>query len=277
MQGELVQTTTDDGLSLHGFLVTPASPHLAVLAVHDLYGNFYTTPHPADLIAGLTNAGVALLAANTRDHDGVVSPSIATPPSPGMHPTTPELLDAARLDLAAWLDFLQTRGLERMVLLGQGLGACKVAGYAEGRADHRLAGLVWVSPPDHAALVRQFGQRLDEALAWALLMLEAGQADELIRLEGIGPLSARTIRDLFGLRGALHRFDYADRAHDWGWLARIHLPLLVLHTEADRLSRPAADCLALIERHATTAPSVATRIVSPETVASVMTEWIKAR
>ena len=265
MQGELVQTATPDGVTLHGFLAAPAAPRLAVLAVHDLYANFTTPPFLADLAAGLVDAGVALLAANTRDHDGVI------PPAP-----TVDMAEAARLDLAAWLDLLQVRGLARVVLLGQGLGACKTAGYAETGTDRRLAGLIWVSPPDHAALVQRLGQRLDEALAWALLMLEAGQADELIRLEGVGALPARAIRDLFGLRGVLNRFDYADRAHDWGWLARINLPLLALHTDADPLSRPAADCLALIERHATASPSVVTRAVPTEAVAPAVVEWVRA-
>ncbi|MCW5851171.1 MAG: hypothetical protein KIT87_13935 [Anaerolineae bacterium] len=276
MQGELVATTTADGQTLHGCLVAPSSPRLAVLALHDLYGNFYALPDLADLAAGLANAGGALLAANTRDHDGVASLSTATLQFPDANQSPPELLDAAGLDIAAWLGFLQAHGLTRILLLGQGLGACKVAAYTESQADQRLAGLALLSPPDHAALVSQLGQRLDEALAWALLMLEAGQADELIRLEGIGPLSARTIRDLFGLRGVFNRFDYADRAHDWGWLARIRVPLLVLHTEADRLSRPAPDALALIARHATAAPSVATHVVSAEAMATTIVEWVRA-
>ena len=264
MQGELVLTATADGLTLHGLLVAPPAPRLAVLAVHDLYGAFYTLPYLADLAQRLVDADAALLAVNTRDHDGVLSP-----------PPAPDLAEAARLDLDAWLGFLQARGVARVVLLGHGLGACKVTGYVTADAEPRLAGVALVSPPDHAALVQRLGQRLDEALAWALLMLEAGQADELIRLEGIGPLSARAIRDLFGLRGLVNRFDYADRAHDWGWLAGLRLPLLLLHTDTDALSRPAADCLALVERHAAGAPSVATALVAADGVALAVADWVR--
>ncbi len=265
MQGELVQTTTADGLMLHGFLAAPAAPRLAVLVVHDLYANFYTAPGLADLAPPLRDMDVALLAVNTRDHDGVTAP-----------PPQADLAEATRLDLCAWLDFLQARGLARVVLLGQGVGACKVATYAASETDPRLAGIAWLSPPDHAALVQRLGQRLDEALAWALLMLEAGQADELVRLEGVGPLSARTIRDLFGLRGLLNRFDYTNRGHDWSWLAGIRVPLLVLHTDRDATSRPAGDALALVERYAVAAPSVVTRVVASDGIASAVAEWLKA-
>jgi pimeloyl-ACP methyl ester carboxylesterase len=235
-----------------------------------LNANFYTVPYLAAVGQSLTAQGIGVLSANTRAHDGLANlqSSVSNPPLGG---SAYESLDAARLDLAAWLDWLASQGQTRVLLIGHGFGAVKVAVYAAEAGDERVAGVALLSPPDGAYYQRALGQRLDEALAWSLLMLEAGQADELVALDGLGYLSARTMRDLFGLRGALNRFD-ADPAHDWSWLGTITVPLLVAARTDDPLSVEPRAWLAQFERHVRGAPSV-TLDYDTADVGALLAQW----
>ncbi len=281
MQGELVQTTTADGVTLHGLWRAGANGR-AVLLVPDLFRAFYSAPYLADLDAALAQRGIGLLAANMRDNQvsSLTSQASIDKQAGGGREAEPTeaagLFGASRRDIAAWLDLLAARGASRAALVGEGLGATKAADAAM-TGDKRVRGVGLLSPPDGAAVQQALGQRLDEALAWALLMLEAGQADELITLDGVGPVSARLMRDLFGMRGAMGRFNYADRGHDWGWLGEVKAPLLAVYREEDNLSQPAERCLDILKRHATGAKQVVTAAVLPHdgpAMAALVGDWV---
>lgn len=260
MNGDLVQTRTVDKVVLHGFYRAMPAGQTVVVYVHDLFGAFYTSPWLPTLANALAAQQVGLLTVNTRGHDGA---------------SAYETLEAARQDLVAWLDWLATAGITRVILMGQGYGATKVADYMADMRDDRVKGGILVAPPDGASLKHSLGQPLDEALAWALLMLEAGQAEELIRLEGLGIFSARTIRDLFGLRGALYRFNYSDRNHDWRWWGQINTPTLVVEVNADAERHRAAERTALLKRHWRSAQSLTTNSVETmDELIKAVTDWL---
>jgi hypothetical protein len=273
MHGELIQAVTSDGARLSG-LWTPAakSAGRAILHVHDWYSNFYDPPYLAALGGAAGERGLGLLSANTRGHDEVAR-LVVDGGNVTRGGAAYEHFDAARIDLTAWLDRLVERDVAEVVLVGHGFGASKVADYAARVHDGRVIGVVLAGPPDVGWLTRRLGERLDEALAWALLMLEAGQADELVRIDGLGYLAAGAIRELFGARGALRLFDFADPRHDWNWLRGVGTPMLALYAEGANTSQPPTECLEILQAAAATALTTMVIAGGTATFAGVETQF----
>ncbi len=125
---DLVQTTTRDGVRLDGmFRGAPAGPPAvpvdAFCLVHGTGGNFYGSSLLGAFAERLLALGCAVLAVNTRGHDGV---SNAVTARGGRRlGAAYEVVDDCRHDLAAWLEWLRQRAGPRVGLLGHSMGAVK--------------------------------------------------------------------------------------------------------------------------------------------------------
>jgi pimeloyl-ACP methyl ester carboxylesterase len=81
-------------------------------------------------------------------------------------------------DLAAWVDFAEHRGFEKVVLVGHSAGWAAVRAYQAQKQDRRVVGLVFASgqvqastePPD------------PEQLAQATRLMAEGRGDDLVRI-----------------------------------------------------------------------------------------------
>src|SRR5690349_5951883 len=125
MHVELVRTMTRDGLRLDGALAACQSPGpglvparetasgTAAILLHGVAGNFYTSSTFEPLIAQLQTLGVAALAVNTRGHDSVFGASQGN--LRRRFGAAYETVDDCRHDVAAWIEFLKSRGYERIV------------------------------------------------------------------------------------------------------------------------------------------------------------------
>ncbi len=143
MLGTLVQTTTSDGVRLHGFLSEPRRLQNAWICVHGVNSNFYSSTLLSELGRKLANEDTAVLLVNTRGHDIL---SFNTGPTPMRVGSQIESLSASQLDLDAWVQFLVKRGVERISLLGHSLGALKCLLWSLKKHDY-LGALVAISPP----------------------------------------------------------------------------------------------------------------------------------
>jgi pimeloyl-ACP methyl ester carboxylesterase len=153
MHVELVRTVTRDGLRLDGALALARSASenasstaaTAAILLHGVASNFYTSSTFEPLIAKLQELGIAALSVNTRGHDSVFGASLGTVRR--RLGAAYEIVDECRLDIAAWIEFLKTRGHERIVLIGHSLGAIKAV-YAHAHDKFSgVAAVVAVSPP----------------------------------------------------------------------------------------------------------------------------------
>jgi pimeloyl-ACP methyl ester carboxylesterase len=151
---------------------------IAVLWVHGWGANFYS---PTYVMVGraLAERGFTAITVNTRMHD------IGTNAGErggkrvrggGYWGVTSE--DAR--DLAAWIDFAEERGFEKVVLVGHSAAWASVAAYQAERQDPRVVGMVLASgsvtpppPPPNADL-----------LAQATRLVADGKGDDLLRLPG---------------------------------------------------------------------------------------------
>lgn len=154
MLAEIVQTTTADGLSLHGALhqrkerdgsVSQQRSVDAVLVLHGVGGNFYNSVLLSAVTQHLVDSGITVLQANTRGHDFVSI--IHTSLGPRRYGAAYESVDECRHDIDAWLDLLAARGEHRLILLGHSLGAIKALYRAARQPPLAVRGIVAISPP----------------------------------------------------------------------------------------------------------------------------------
>jgi len=152
IKGELVHTTTPDGLLLHGMSFEPVDGGgVWVVHVHGSCSNFYQEPFINPLAEALTAAGVGLLTVNTRGHDAeayVIGRSAGPQRESWQIGTRRDIFGQCVHDLTAWTDFARGHGATRVVLSGHSAGAVKIAHYAAQTDEAGLAGLILLSPGD---------------------------------------------------------------------------------------------------------------------------------
>jgi pimeloyl-ACP methyl ester carboxylesterase len=151
MPHELVEAAMSDGLRLHAALHAPAAgtnaatAFDAVLLVHGTGSNFYSSSLWAGLIPRMLDWGIAVLAVNTRGHDGISTARGL--PDRRWQGSAYEIVDECRHDIAGWLRFLAARGYRRVALVGHSLGAVKAIYSQAAAADPLVAAIVAISPP----------------------------------------------------------------------------------------------------------------------------------
>src|SRR5262245_11698641 len=131
MHVELVRTVTRDGLRLDGALAP--CPHTssdfsrssatAAILLHGVASNFYTSSTFEPLLPKLHALEWNTLSVNTRGHDSVFGTSMGNVRR--RLGAAYEIVDECRLDVAAWIDFLKSRGFQKLILIGHSLGAVK--------------------------------------------------------------------------------------------------------------------------------------------------------
>jgi pimeloyl-ACP methyl ester carboxylesterase len=149
---------------------------VAVIWIHGWGVNFYL-PSYVGIGRALAERGFTTISANTRMHDigNVLKYNLGKRVRGGGYwGVTSE--DSR--DIAAWVDFAQKLGFERVILVGHSAGWASVARYQADTRDKRVAGLVMASggvrPPDPG---------IDPAwVAQAKKLVDAGAGEDLMRI-----------------------------------------------------------------------------------------------
>ncbi|MEX2173863.1 MAG: alpha/beta fold hydrolase [Pirellulaceae bacterium] len=227
MQVELVRTTTGDRLRLDGALFAAAAPSKraangpsAAILLHGVAGNFYTSSTFDAVAPRLQSLGLAVLSVNTRGHDSVYGASLGT--LRRRFGAAYETVADCRHDVAAWINFLASRGHERVVLIGHSLGAIKAV-YAQAHEQFpQVAAVVAVSPPrlSYAAFINSGESSLFwESLHTAQRMVADGNGDELFTSRFPFPL-------LITAAGYLDKYGPAERYNLLKFAAELRCPAL---------------------------------------------------
>ncbi|WP_404477798.1 alpha/beta hydrolase family protein [Novosphingobium sp. BL-52-GroH] len=132
---EVVATRAADGQYLPGTLYTPAAgidpTKPAILLQHGMMGD--NLQSAAQWLAWrLAQAGYAVLSPNVR----WASPR-------GFQQS--DVVEAGQ-DVGSWMDYLETRGMKRVVIEGHSLGGIMVSGYMASSQDPRAVGLIFLAP-----------------------------------------------------------------------------------------------------------------------------------
>jgi dienelactone hydrolase len=143
---ELVHARTDDGIVDAGALFSPdaaAKKRIAVIWIHGSGVNF-SYPSYVNVARELARRGLTTIVGNTRMHDLGNIEAFRESGSIRGGSYWGKTTDQVR-DLAAWVQFAQDRGFNRVVLVGHSAGATAVQLYAARRQDPRVVGLVLAS------------------------------------------------------------------------------------------------------------------------------------
>ena len=252
---DLVQTTTRDGVRLDGSLLAATDPPAvgvdAFCLLHGTGGSFYSSSLFDEMTPRLLALGAAVLRVNTRGHD-VISNAVTAKGGRRLGAAY-EVVDDCRHDIAAWVDFLRQRGLERVGLIGHSSGAVKAL-YAvahEPTVDARC--VVAISPP-----------RL--SYAWFCASPEGPQFLETYRQAEAGPPTALLDVKLplplvITAAGYVEKYGPDERYNYLRFLPGVHCPALVtfggIEAANNMAFRGAAEALADLRR-----PDVAVETVA---------------
>ena len=217
MHVELVRTVTRDGLRLDGALHLPQGKGTkqAALLLHGVAGNFYTSSTFEALIPRLQAMGLAVLAVNTRGRDSVFGAMLGNVRT--RLGAAYETVDDCRLDIAAWIELLASRGYDSLVLIGHSLGAIKaVYGIAKEKWP-AVTAVVAVSPPRlSCAAFRNSPDSSSpffESLSTAERMVAEGRGEELFTSKFPFPLLI-TAAGYIDKYGPAERYNILRFAHD---------------------------------------------------------------
>jgi pimeloyl-ACP methyl ester carboxylesterase len=229
MHVELVRTTTSDGLRLDGALIVPPDsrsptpdPRLlsAALLLHGVAGNFYGLGTFEKLIPQLQALGLAVLSVNTRGHDSVFGAMAGNVRR--RFGAAYETVDACRYDVAAWIEFLASRGHQSVVLIGHSLGAIKAV-YAQAHEKFvGVAAVVAASPPrlSYSAFLNSPESSVFwESMSTAERMVAEGRGDELFTGKFPFPL-------LITAGGYIDKYGPAERYNILRFAAEVNCPAL---------------------------------------------------
>ncbi len=226
MKGELVRVRTGDNVFLHGFVSQPQiGPQIkldAAICIHGLGGNFYSSRLNLSLGKALSELGLAVAQINTRGHDDL---NQTTRNGRSTHiGAAYEIVDECRFDIEAWVDYLVSKGHQRIALVGHSLGAIKsiysqaVQPAASVRAivaisASRLSFERFLQPPAREKFLKIF----EQAERW----VEQDQHDHLMQVDFPFPtfMSAGAYRDKYGPEDRYNWLNYADKICVPTWLA----------------------------------------------------------
>ncbi len=239
MPVEFIRTATMDGLLLEGAF-TPSVGHLmlpidACLFLHGTGDNFYSRG-VLEACAGAAQAdGLATLRVNTRGHDGICS-------LPGRRGSAFggaafEKISECNYDVSAWLDWLASRGLKRVALVGHSMGAVKAI-YSQAHAPHAaVSAILAASPPrfQHTWFQQHAkGERFREDFAKAQELIARGQGESLIYV-------AQPLPYIASAASYVEKYGPEDKYDFVPLLARLKAPALLLVGELSEQSSPAFD------------------------------------
>jgi pimeloyl-ACP methyl ester carboxylesterase len=175
---QLVYARTNDEIVDAGVIFTPpkelAKP-IAVIWIHGWGVSFYS-PTYVGIGRALSEKGYAAISANTRMHDlgnvegyrgdkrirgggywGIASDQVR--------------------DVAAWIDFAEARGFQKVILVGHSAGWAAVTHFQAEKRDPRVAGIVVASGSIHPATPPTD----PDQIAQATRMVAEGRPDDLVK------------------------------------------------------------------------------------------------
>jgi pimeloyl-ACP methyl ester carboxylesterase len=221
---QVVFATTSDDIIDAGAMFTPPSNNskpVAIIWIHGWGVNFYQ-PTYVGIGRELAALGYTVISGNTRMHDlgNVEAWRGDTRIRGGGY------WGVAReevLDIAAWIDFAESRGFKKVILVGHSAGWAAVRSYQSEKQDPRVIGVVLASGEVHSGL----GPMDPDQLADAKRLMAEGESDALIRdpkRSYPSYVSAATFLDIANSPAALKDF-FGEQTPNAG-ITRIHCPLL---------------------------------------------------
>jgi pimeloyl-ACP methyl ester carboxylesterase len=283
---EIVFAPSEDQHWMAGVLMRPATGparSVGILYIHGATGFFY---EPSGVYLGreLAQRGYLFVSGNTRGHD------VASDDLPWLFTHRPDDVANYRLggtswarwdeepyDVAGWINFLVSQGIDTVALIGHSLGGYRVQYYQALRQDPRVVGMVLASSAD--ALTPDDPGRVELAEH----LVAEGRGDEpLPLLEGqpivVAMKSAANLAHWERIAGPFVADGHAP------WIADIHVPVLATLGTIE-LNPNLRDALEDMRKRAGQAPSFDIAVIDgadhsytgrERELAEVVANWLEA-
>ncbi len=235
---ELAQVRTVDGIPLHGLLSPGETNKPLLLFVHGAASNFYNNDFLEPLALAARREGMGVLSINTRGHDCLWGHAEQPESQSGQ---LLELMEDARLDLDAWIAFLETRGYMDIALAGQALGTQKVVRYiSEGQYASRIGLLLLLGIFDNCfATSEQERDQLQSHLRASDRAIAEGRGRELCPHAPF-PVSHQAFVSQAADDDFCNMFDFYRENYSHPALSAIHLPIRMISGGEDEWLRSPA-------------------------------------
>ncbi len=237
---DLVKTTTEDNLYLHGLFKKGEKEKYAVLHIHEFEGDFFTNQFLTVEANGLLENNHSFLSVQTRG-TGSEFEINTTEDNSKMYGAHYELLKEAYLDIDAWIEYLIENGFHNIVLQGHSLGAVKAVRYlAEGAHTKYVKKLILLSPFDTHSLVEiTTDGKYKEYLNMAKKKIEKGEGLDIIPESFINMrMSYQTFSSWLTMDHFGKMFNFADEENNFMLLNKIDIPVKAIVGREDALFHP---------------------------------------
>ena len=280
---QIVYSTSSDAVFNAGVMfhpVTDTLKSLAIIWVHGWGVNFYS-PTYVNLGRVVAEKGFTFISVNTRMHDiGNVEryKGDTRIRGGGYWGITSDQTK----DIAAWIDFAESSGYKKIILVGHSAGAAAVREYESETQDKRVVGLVLASgsvDPAGAVDSSQYAQ--------AKQLVSENKGEELITIPKRSfpsYISAGTLLDMANSPAAYKDFFGVSSAN--AGITKIQCPILAFYGSDDEVgNQKTLDLMkSSIEKQTNRPRSVTTAIISSSDhmytgeeaqVAEVIIKWIE--
>lgn len=239
MTNQLLQTSTSDGIYLHGYYVPSETKKTAILHIHGFEGNFYENNFVHVLAKEMEAKGIGFLTVNTRGN-GRDTEFNTVEGKYRKIGARYELLEDAHLDITAWLEVLLKEGYKEIVLQGHSLGTVKAVRYLfEGVYRDKIAKLILLAPFDKKGYMIVQNIDTKQMLAKAQEVVDQGRGDELITPEyGDGITSYKTFISWYKQDDLGRCFEFCSPDYDFPILKQIIIPTMIIVGSNDEYFYP---------------------------------------
>jgi len=225
---ELVNVQSEDGIPNGGVIFAPSkdsAKRVAVIWIHGWGVNFYQ-PTYVKIGRALAERGYPCIVGNTRMHDlgNVTWRGDKRIRGGGYWGVASEQVR----DIAAWIDFAESRGFKQVVLVGHSAGWAAVTQYHSEKQDRRVIGVVVASGTVRPGT----GPTDPDQIAQATRAMAEGHTDELVRdpkRSFPSYISAATMLDIINSPPELKDFYGTKTETKNPGVTRIHCPLLAFY------------------------------------------------
>lgn len=290
MTGQLVKTVTSDGLELAGFWMDNKS-EMAIFHSHGTSGDFYTHQFLETETEQLSTQKISFLTTNNRGHDVIadirkhVGGKVEWVQGGGAF----EKFEDCVLDISAWLDFLTSRGVKKVILQAHSLTQ-KILYYQSLKKDPRVIAQIHLSPCNDAGYMYYLlgEKKYKETNAMIASFIAEGKTGDLLpkELAVVCPMGPVAYAGYLTEEGVGNLFPYHNpTSPKWKSLSETNELLLAIFGGADGFIKPSIqEAAKLFKEKATSAKTIEVAIIDgaphsyvgfEEQLVNIISTWIK--
>lgn len=218
---ELVRYEATDGMELCGFL-SGGRKRRCVIYLHGLGSNGYRSRMIPALAEAAEKKRCGFFSINTRGQD--------------IHGSTTEIFTETVHDIRGAAQFLRSRGVREIFLIGHSTGANKIAYFLQRRIKMRglkISGAVYLAPGDDIGIQEKLlGPKKYLQMQKLALRLYKKHPDKMMPVKNLDylPITAASYHSLFGTKNRMDQFPLRtlQPSAKWKRLTRTKIPSVIV-------------------------------------------------